>query len=198
MRSINWPARFDACTSNCSIHVLVCVCRKWLEFCLEFNFAVRHIESCYVKPLHHNDLIYVRYYHWCFCQQFNCSSMTIVSSSQASRRTCNDYSGSSGRSFSSRWARNSIAINSNCESSSWLHSYMRVRFYCSNQHKMQKWAESYGCCHAAVTSIWYADIDHHKWMQILWSSQMNNYISRFIKTLNEMLNIDTLSFLYGL
>ena len=41
MKGINWPAGFDACHSNCSIHLLVCVlfqmsCCEWLELGLGF------------------------------------------------------------------------------------------------------------------------------------------------------------------
>ena len=67
----------------------------------EFNFAVRHTEACFTKLWRHNDLIYARYHHWRFCQKINCSKpdVTNVSGSQATERTCNNYSGSNERSF---------------------------------------------------------------------------------------------------
>ena len=78
MRGTNWPAGVDACASNCSIHVLVCVWSqmsyyKWLKLSLEFIFAVRHTSGHskprYMKLWCHNDIIYMCYYHWHFCQQ---------------------------------------------------------------------------------------------------------------------------------
>ena len=63
--------------------------------------------TCYAKLWRHNDLIYAHYYHCRFVNKSNCSKhdVTMVSGSQATVRTCNDYSGSSVRSFCSRCGR---------------------------------------------------------------------------------------------
>ena len=129
MRGINWPAGFDQCASNCSIYVLVYVwsqmsCCKWLNLSLEFSFAVRHAGPRYRKLWRHNDLIYTLIIIDAFVNKFNCSKhdVTMVSGSQATGRTCNDYSGSKVLKMGSTGY--SIVADWNYESSCWVHYWI--------------------------------------------------------------------------
>ena len=75
----------------------------------------------------------------------------MASGGQATVSTCNDYSGSKVQSFflKVRVTRYSIVTDCNYESSCWVHywasnrarPFVRVRFWWSNQKKMQKLAE---------------------------------------------------------
>ena len=103
----------------------------------------------YAKLWRHNDLIYARYHHWRFVNKFNCfkHDVTIASGSQATVRKCNDYSGSNARSFSSRCRRHdtlsllTVITKVLVEGIIEPVSCARVRFWRSNQKKMQKLAE---------------------------------------------------------
>ena len=119
MRGINWPAGFDACASKWSVRVLICVwsrmsCCKWLKLSLEFNFAVRHTSGHTEPATWRYDVTMVQSTRAiiidAFANKFNCSKHdeTMASGCQATVRTCNDYSGSKVRSFSSRCARHDI------------------------------------------------------------------------------------------
>ena len=126
MRGTTWPAGFDECASKCTIHVLVYVwsetsCCKWLKISLEFNFTLWHAEPRYTKLWRYNDLIYVHYYHWRFCQKFNCSKhdATMVSGSQVTVCTCNDYSDSNVLKMGATQC--STGTDCNCEISFWVH-----------------------------------------------------------------------------
>ena len=100
---INWPAGFDACSFNCTGHVLLCVwtqmsCGKWRKLNLELDFTVRHTRAIIIEV---------------FVNKFNCSKhdVTIVSGGQAKVRTCNGYGGSNVLSFCSNWRQyNSLLL----------------------------------------------------------------------------------------
>ena len=163
MRGINWPAGLDACASKCSVRVLICVwsqmsCCKWLKLSLEFNFTVRHTSGHTESATRSYDVTMILSTHAiiidAFVNNFNCSKhdVTMASGSQATVRTCNDYSDSKVRSFSSKvratWY--SIVTDCNYESSCWAHywasnelgpTYVRARFQWNNQKKMLKLAE---------------------------------------------------------
>ena len=81
---------------------------------LKFNFAVRLAEPRCTKLRCHNDLFYARYYHIidAFVNKHNCSKhdVTMVSGSQVTVRTCNNYNGSNVRSFCWRWGRHDTLL----------------------------------------------------------------------------------------
>ena len=92
------------------------------------NFGVRHAEPRYTKLWRHNNLIYAMIID-IFVNKFNCSKhdVTIVSGSQATMCTCNDYSGSNVLKMEA--ARYSIVNNCNYESSCWVHNWTGIAAY---------------------------------------------------------------------
>ena len=136
-------------------------CCEWLKLSLKFNLAVRHAEPRYTKLWGHNDLIYARYYHWSFVNKFNCSKLGVimVSGSQATLCTCNDYSGSNVLKIGA--TRYSIVTDCNYVSSCLLHYWTSSIATCMSyfdgaiKRKRRSWQNYtalavtciYGCIH---------------------------------------------------
>ena len=131
-------------------------CCKWVKLGLELNFAVRHTSGHTEPATRSYDVTMI----WstraiiidAFVNKFNGSKhdVTMASGSQATVRTCNDYSGSNMRSLCSRCGRHDTLslltvitkVLVECIIENYIEPELRARqILWSNQKKMQKLAE---------------------------------------------------------